>query len=267
MDLILDNIQKNVSLNKEYNNMLEHINKYLPAVENDSQNFFKSETQYKTVTLDITDLTPMSSLRHILASIQKTKMAIEEATINCSKKEIELKKKQIEIISLEDGYSKDLMEIEIIELKSNLNNIANSIQGAIRKLSYLITQYNSILTKMNKTEITEQEVEVAEEKYHIMTAMKQALTAARTRGGVIDEGNHIYLFDMGINGAVAQVEIFTYLKMEEEMLHNGQLPTHQMTVEWLEACAEKFKDCGKNYAESRGFISLDKKSLVKEIEN
>ena len=30
-----------------------------------------------------------------------------------------------------------------------------------------------------------------------MTALKQALNSARPRGGVIDEGNSIYLFDIG----------------------------------------------------------------------
>jgi hypothetical protein len=95
--------------------------------------------------------------------------------------------------------------------------------------------------------------------------MKQALNAARTRGGVIDEGNHIYLFEMGINGAVAQAEIIGYLQMEEEMLSKGQAPTHEMTIKWLEACADKFEDCGRKFAEYRGLIPLDKQSLAKEL--
>ena len=48
--------------------------------------------------------------------------------------------------------------------------------------------------------------------YHVMTCLKQALNAARARGGVIDEGNLIYLFDMGINSAQAQAEIYAYLE-------------------------------------------------------
>ena len=36
--------------------------------------------------------------------------------------------------------------------------------------------------------------------------MKQALNSARPRNGHIDEGNMIYLFDLGISGAQAQAE-------------------------------------------------------------
>ena len=100
-----------------------------------------------------------------------------------------------------------------------------------------------------------------------MTAMKQALCAARTRGGIIDEGNHIYLFDMGINGTVAQAEMLSYLQLEQEMISRGEEPTHELTMQWLEACADKFADCGVKFAELRGFIPLDKKSLAKEIAN
>ena len=35
-----------------------------------------------------------------------------------------------------------------------------------------------------------------------------------------------------------------------------------MTMEWLERCADKFKDCGTRFAESRGLIPLDQKSLA-----
>jgi hypothetical protein len=131
-------------------------------------------------------------------------------------------------------------------------------------MSFFSTQHEAILKKIGKEEITEEDYEINESRHHVMTAMKQALNAARTRGGMIDEGNYIYLFDMGINGAVAQAEILAYLQAEQEMLANGQEPTHELTIKWLEACADKFADSGKKYAELRGFIPLDKKSLVKE---
>lgn len=247
--------------------MVEHIKNALPAIANDTENFYKSGTQFKNVTLDVTDLTPMSSLRHVLAVIDQTKMALEEAHVNLRKKQIELKKKQMEFDVMEEGHEKDLLEVDLVELTNHSRNIQNSVHGAVRKLSFFVTQYHAILEKMGKTEITEEEVEIEEDKYHIMTAMKQALNASRTRGGVIDEGNHIYLFEMGINGGVAQAEILGYLQMEENMLNNGEVPTHQMTIDWLEACAKKFAGSSKRFAESRGFVTLDKKSLAKEIAN
>jgi hypothetical protein len=59
--------------------------------------------------------------------------------------------------------------------------------------------------------------------------------------------------------------MFAYLQAEQEMLAKGEEPTHELTMKWLEACADKFIDCGAKFAELRGFIPLDKKSLAKEI--
>lgn len=264
-DLVIPDTTSLITAGKEYSLMVDHIKESLPAVMRDSQNFYKSSSQFKNVTLDVTDLTPMSSLKHILAVIEQTRMALEETNIKMRKSQIELAKKQAEHNLAIDGFDKDLLEVEMLELATQANNTANSVKGAVRKLSFFVTQYHAILAKMGKENITEEEFEKEESRYHIMTALKQALNAARTRGGVIDEGNHIYLFEMGINGAVAQAEVLAYLQMEERMLVNGETPTHAMTIKWLEACADKFADCGAIFAESRGFIPLDQMSLTKEL--
>ena len=94
-----------------------------------------------------------------------------------------------------------------------------------------------------------------------MTCMKQALNAARSRGGVIDEGNLIYLFDMGINSAQAQAEVYSYLEMENNLMKEGKAPTHEMTMKWLEACAAKFSKDADKFAERRGFKLYDEDSL------
>jgi len=256
-----------LAVSPEYNKMLEHINKNMPLVRRDSENFYKSASQFKNVTLDVTELTTMGSIKHVLAVLDRTRMALEEAYVSLKRKQIELKQKTLEHDNLEEGYDKELSWVDIVEINTQIGNIENSIKGALRKASFFSTQYEALMTKLGKEEITEEDYEINEARHHVMTAMKQALLAARTRGGVIDEGNHIYLFDMGINGAVAQAEIFAYLQMEEEMLKKGKAPTHAMTVQWLEACADKFANCGTEFAELRGFIPLDKKSLIKEASN
>ena len=267
MEIVLQEVSNDLAITPEYKGMLEHINANLPAISRDSENFYKSASQYKNVTLDVTDLTPMGSMKHILAVIDRTRMALEESYISIKRKQIELKKKTLEYDNTEDGPDKELLWIDIIEINNNLNNIENTVKGGLRKLSFFTTQYQAILEKLGVDEITEEDYEINESRHHIMTAMKQALCAARTRGGVIDEGNQIYLFDMGINGTVAQAEMFAYLQVEQEMLARGEEPNHEITMKWLEACADKFADCGTKFAELRGFIPLDKKSLTKEIAN
>jgi hypothetical protein len=265
MEIALQEVSNELAITPEYKGMLEHINTNLPAISKDSENFYKSASQFKNVTLDVTELTPMGSLKHILAVINQTRMALEEAHISVRRKQIELKKKTMEYDNAEEGYEKELLWIDIVEINNHLNNAENSVKGALRKLSFFTTQYQAIMEKLGKDEITELDYENNEARHHVMTAMKQALCAARTRNGIIDEGNHIYLFDMGINGMVAQAELFAYLQAEQEMLSRGEEPTAEFTLKWLEACADKFANCGNNFAELRGFIPLDKKSLAKEI--
>ena len=249
-------------LPQEYKGMLTHIEETLPATQAACDNFYKSHSQMMTVTLDITDLTPIRSIKHTLAAIERTKSALAEAQINRRKNEIKIKKKQREIDNCEDDLDGEEFEIELIELMSNNMNIENSMKGAIRKMSFLMTQYRAVLDHIGKDFITEEDYEREEKRYHVMTALKQAINSARPRGGIIDEGNSIYLFDIGINVAHAQAEVFNYLKIENELIASGQAPSHEMTIEWLEKCADKFEDCSIRFAESRGFVPLDEKSLA-----
>ena len=249
-------------LPKEYSPMLQNIQENLPAIQATSENFYKSHSQYMNATVDITDLTPLHSVRHILARVERKKAALAEAQIKRRKDDIELRRKQKQLEETTDEFDRELLEIEIIELMNGLTSGENYIKGAIREMSFLMTQYQSVLDKLGKEHLTEEDFEEDEKRYHVMTALKQALNAARPRGGLIDEGNSIYLFDIGVNVAHAQAEIFNYLKQEQEMIESGLAPSHEMTMEWLERCADKFKDCGTRFAESRGLIPLDQKSLA-----
>ena len=269
-DLVIQKISNSPLVKKEYKVMLDNINKTLPAIKQSSSNFYKSHSQFMGVMLDVTAITPIRSVKHTLAELDKTRMALEEAHLNMMKKEVELRQKEKE---LEDGkyndqFERENLEIEILEIKVNMSNIQNSITGAIRKMNFFTNQYKSILKKLGKEDITEEEYEKEESNYHVMTCMKQGLNAARARGGVIDEGNLIYLFDMGINSAQAQAEIYAYLKMENDMMAEGKVPTHEMTMQWLEACAAKFSKDAEAFAERRGFKLYDEESLnTKLIDN
>ena len=262
-DLIIKEISNSPMVKKEYKAMLNNITSSLPAIKQSSSNFYKSHSQFMGVMLDVTAITPIRSVKHTLAELDKTRMALEEAHLKMRKKDIELREKEHKLKTDLDmtEFEKELLETEILEIQVNMNNIQNSITGAIRKMNFFTNQYKSILKKLGKEDISEEEYEKEESNYHVMTCMKQALNAARARGGVIDEGNLIYLFDMGINSAQAQAEIYAYLKMENEMMDKGQAPTHEMTMQWLEACADKFQGDAEKFAERRGFTLYDEKSL------
>ena len=262
-DLIVKNIETAlVDCKPEYKTMLQNINKKMPEVQQATSNFYKSHSQFMGVTLDVTAITPIRSIKHTLAEVHKTRGALQDAYINMQKKEIELKKKQRELIECEDKLDKEMLEVEILELQTNSINAQNAVQGAIRKMNFFVNQYQSLLDHLGITEVTEEMYEREEARYHVMTAMKQALCAARTRNGVIDEGNQIYLFDLGISGAQAQAEIFAYLNFENELIKKQQAPTHEATMQWLEKCADKFEKDPQKFASKRGFMLMDKQSLT-----
>ena len=262
-DLVISKLSNSPLVKKEYKQMLTNINTSLPAIKKSSSNFYKSHSQFMGVMLDVTAITPIRSVKHTLAELDKTRMALEEAQLKMMKKDIELRQKEHKLkTDLEmDEFEKELLETDILEVKVNMNNIQNSVSGAIRKMNFFTNQYKSILKKLGKEDITEEEYEKEESRYHVMTCLKQALNAARARGGVIDEGNLIYLFDMGINSAQAQAEIYAYLEMENKLMKEGKAPTHEMTMQWLEACADKFSGEAEKFAERRGFKLYDEESL------
>ena len=262
-DLIIKSMANNPLVKEEYKGMLKNISTNLPAIKRSSSNFYKSHSQFMGVMLDVTAITPIRSIKHTLAELDKTRMALEEAHLKMMKKDIELREKEKKLNNgvYKDDFARETLEVEILEIKVNMNNIQNSITGAVRKMSFFTTQYKSILKKLGKEDITEQEYEKEESRYHVMTCLKQALNAARARGGVIDEGNLIYLFDMGINSAQAQAEVYSYLDMENKLMAQGKAPTHEMTMQWLEACADKFSSDAEKFAERRGFKLYDEDSL------
>jgi hypothetical protein len=262
-DLVISKLSNSPLVKKEYKQMLTNINATLPAIKQSSSNFYKSHSQFMGVMLDVTAITPIRSVKHTLAELDKTRMALEEAQLKMMKKDIELRQKEKKLADgdYKDELERELLETEILEVKVNMNNIQNSVSGAIRKMNFFTNQYKSILKKLGKDDITEEEYEKEESRYHVMTCLKQALNAARARGGVIDEGNLIYLFDMGINSAQEQAEIYAYLKMENKLMDEGKAPTHEMTMQWLEACADKFSGDAEKFAERRGFKLYDEESL------
>ena len=140
-DLILGNMNTALEVKKpEYNLMLKNIQDRLPAVVRDTSNFHKSHSQFMQVTLDVTAITPIRSIKHSLAEIDHTRSALQEAYIGLRKKQNELKKKERELESCTDPLDRELLEIEILELNSHLESTQNHVNGALRKMNFFVNQ-------------------------------------------------------------------------------------------------------------------------------
>src|SRR6056300_1127830 len=246
----------------EYKSMLANIQEKAPAIRQASSNFYKSHSQMMSVTLDVTAITPIRSIKHTLAEIEKTKSALQEGYFRMKKEEVKLKKLERKLETETDDLEREMLEVKINEMQAQAASSRGYVEGAIRKLNFFTNQYENLMKNLGKEELTEKDYEEEEIKYHIMTCMKQALNAARSRNGMIDEGNLIYVFDLGINAAQAQAEVFSYLQWENELVKQGKAPEHHHTVQWLEGCAEKWKHCPTDFASSRGFQIMDRTSLT-----
>ena len=127
------------------------------------------------------------------------------------KEEVKLKKLERKLLDETDASRARDARNKDNEKQANAASSRGYVEAAVRKLNFFTNQYDNLMKKIGKEELTEEDYELEEIKYHIMTCMKQALNSARPRQGVIDEGNMIYLFDLGINAAQAQAEVFAYL--------------------------------------------------------
>jgi hypothetical protein len=188
-------------------------------------------------------------------------VALEEGNIKIRRKRLELEKKERELMSAQ-GDEMDSLLIDIDELRMGIANIEDAAGGAVRRIANALDQYENILSSLGKAHLTELDYEKDEIRYHIMTAFNQALTSARAKGGIIDEGNHIYLFQLGINGAVAQAEVTAFLQAEQEELNQNKAPSHNAIIVWLNLLADRFEKAPETYAAHRNMQILNESILL-----
>lgn len=261
-----------LELHKSFNHLVEHLPEHkemlaaiqasLPEVHRATSLFCKTQSQFMDNMLTVSHPTPLRNLRQFLAEMNKTREAIKEAHFKTLKKEVELKMKQRDLENEQDELKREMIQIEIFEIMSGIETTNGYLSGAIRKLANATAQYNAIMEKHGVTDFSEIDFEKEEEKYHIMKAFEQGTMAARTRGGVIDEGNMIYLTQIGINGAVAQKDVYEYLALESKLLSEQKEPTHRMFLMFLENMAAKYQGCAHKYAEHKGMTGTSTESAA-----
>jgi phosphopantetheinyl transferase (holo-ACP synthase) len=248
----------------EHNEMLSIIEERLPEIQRVTSLFGKTQSQFMDNMLTVSHLTPLRNLRQILAEMNKTREAVKELHIKTLKQKNQLKIKERELAVEQDELKKELLQIEAFEIMTQLDSCTVALSGAIRKLTNYTTQYDSICEKHGIKDFTEEDFEKEEEKYHIMKAFDQAITAARSRNGIVDEGNMIYFSQIGINGAAAQTYIFQFLNEEASLIKQNKEPSHSMLLKFLENMANHFSGSAAQLAEYKGIKNLiNKNALLK----
>lgn len=249
---------------KEVKHMVESFKDFLPEYNRACKALGKRQSQFMDNMLTLSKPTPIRNLRQILSEITTAKEAIMENGFNLNESRI-----KVDILREKLDQETDPLKIKLIENKINkrlyqLENVKKYYVGAFKKLENYTKQYQMLCEKHDIAGWTEEDFEDEEERYHIMTAFDQALTAARSKGGLIDEGNHIYLNQIGINGSSAQHHVTMFLREEQECFRNGKEPKHQSVLNFLNAMAEKYKGCSKELQEKKGMSVQTSTALIGE---
>lgn len=256
----IENIKKDVDIT--HKKLMESISSNLPQINQLSLNFGKTQSQFMDNMLTVSHPTPVRNIRQILAEINKSIEALKEVYYKNKKLKIEIKILERDQLVEKDGLEKELKEIEIQEKISNLETSKKYVYGAIRKINNYIQQYKNILKELNVECVDEIDFEKEEEKYHIKKAFEQALNAARSNGGRIDEGNQIYVTQIGINGTLAQKNVNGYLIWEEEQIRAGHKISAADQWDFLEKMYQEFKGSAEHYAKHKGMNLKTEQALL-----
>ena len=248
---------KTLSKDKTYKPMIKHLSNALKKTDKTSENFYKTQSNFMDNNLTVTQLTPIRSIRQILAEINKSKSALQETFFKNALKINEIKKHKRALESEEDELVIEELQIKICQLQNELTRTEDYVKGAVRKITNYTQQYESILKDLKVKDVSELDFEKEEEKYHIKRSFQQALSAARANRGIVDTGNLEYFTQIGINASVAQRMITNYLQLEQKLMDENKEPTHKMELNFLEDMSLKFKGVSDDLLEAKGMFKSE----------
>lgn len=248
-----------------YAPMLEKIQNNLPVIQEGCRQFGKAQSQFMDNFMTVSHPTPLRNCRQILAEMNKLFEALKEAKYNIEKKKIQIRKlkKERNVYALSDDLKNEELDLEISLLTSQIETTMLYVQGAVRSIANYNSQYEIILKNAGYEKLTEEAFEAEEEAYHISKAFEQALCAARARGGLVDEGNHLYFMQIGINGKMAELFIQRFFKQEIEEINKGINPGHEFLNDFLNHMRQEFKGCSKSVALKKGNLPLTEEALLR----
>lgn len=248
---------------KEYGLMVKTIQENLPMIREASSNFGKTQSQFMDNFLTVSHPTPLRNARQMLAEINRSVEALREAQYNVTKKQLHIKRLERDLETETDDLKRQEIELEIEFETSKLASTMMYVEGAIRSVTNYTEQYKTLLKNAGYDEMTEIDFEKEEESYHIMKAFDQAICAARARGGLIDEGNHIYFSQIGVNGQMAQNFINRFFEQERTAIASGAILSHAFLTDFLKDMGNYFKGCSKIVADIKGVETQTSAALLK----
>ena len=182
-------------------------------------------------------------LRQIGAEMSRKRQALNTAKFGYlkSKMKIGVKREEMEEAS---PANYRLLEVEIMELESGMQEVLVKVEGALKEVQTLSDMHDSL--KEHLGEINEEEFEKAQTRGYIKRAMQQAIREVRECGR-IRTGNQEYLEQSGVCVTHAFKLITDYLEQEKEATNTTLL------YSFLDSVAEELEPVADLQLEIFGF--------------
>ena len=203
----------------------------------------RSRSQWMLKHLTCSQADGWLRLRQIGAEMSRKRMALNEAKFGYLKKKMKIGVKREEMDDASPANYR-LLEVEIMELESQMQEVMVKVEGALKEVQTLSGMHDSL--KEHLGEISEEEFEKAQTKGHIKRAMQQSIREVRECGR-IKTGNQEYLEQSGVCVTHAFGLITDYLEQEKNAKNTTLLHS------FLDAVAEELEPVADLQLEIFGF--------------
>jgi hypothetical protein len=237
--------------------------------------FAKTNTQFVSLALTLSEATPERNIRQIHAQLETKRGALSESQFRLLKQQNDLKRKILrrqEIVEATIGQGtkyptavhKELdlerIDIEIEETKSKMVDGRVHIEQAIKEIGMYQDAYDDIVEHFGLQNWDEVDMEESDVKYNLLRCFFQSLRSCRQIGH-INEPNQEWLEQLGINPSFVQFEILAFLETErkvmQELLAKGGGFGDDMTAveEFVGHLYEKYKQAPLEQIKKRGMTT------------
>jgi regulator of replication initiation timing len=203
----------------------------------------RSRSQWMLKHLTCSQADGWLRLRQIGAEMSRKRMALNEAKFGYLKKKMKIGVKREEMDKASPANYR-LLEVEIMELESQMQEVMVKVEGALKEVQTLSGMHDSL--KEHLGEISEEEFEKAQTKGHIKRAMQQSIREVRECGR-IKTGNQEYLEQSGVCVTHAFGLITDYLEQEKNAKNTTLLHS------FLDAVADELEPVADLQLEIFGF--------------
>ncbi len=234
--------------------------------------FSKTNTQFVSLALTLSEVTPERNIRQIHAQIESKRGALSEAQFRLLKQQNDLKRKLIrreEILATEVGEGKkyinidyrsldvERIEIDIEEIKAKMVDGRVHVEQAIKEIGMYQDAYADIVESFQLQDWDEKDMEHADVGYNLRRCFLQSLRSCR-QIHYINEPNQEWLEQLGINPSFVQYEMLSFLETErkvmEDMMKKGDGFGDDMTAvdEFVDHLVEKYAEAPIIQIKKRG---------------